>query len=70
MRSKPYLPRSSKQRAWLSFEIIGKTFIFPIAACPNKIKTIEALPDGATVAISNEANQLGRSLLLPGSRID
>ncbi|MCM0024616.1 MetQ/NlpA family ABC transporter substrate-binding protein [Proteus mirabilis] len=59
----PYYEAQSKERGY-QFEIIGKTFIFPIAAYPNKIKNIEALPDGATVAISNEATTLGRSLLL------
>lgn len=59
----PYYEAQSKERGY-QFEIIGKTFIFPIAAYSNKIKTIEALPDGATVAISNEATTLGRSLLL------
>ncbi|WP_247709704.1 MetQ/NlpA family ABC transporter substrate-binding protein, partial [Morganella morganii] len=41
-----------------------KTFIFPIAAYSKKIKSAAELPDGATVAISNEATTLGRSLLL------
>ncbi|HEJ0216793.1 TPA: MetQ/NlpA family ABC transporter substrate-binding protein [Proteus mirabilis] len=59
----PYYEAQSKERGY-QFEIIGKTFIFPIAAYSNKIKNIEALPDGATVAISNEATTLGRSLLL------
>ena len=59
----PYYEAQSKERGY-QFEIIGKTFIFPIAAYSNKIKTIEARTDGATVAIYNEATTLGRSLLL------
>ncbi len=35
----PYYEAQSKERGY-QFEIIGKTFIFPIAAYSNKIKTI------------------------------
>ncbi|OAT29899.1 MetQ/NlpA family ABC transporter substrate-binding protein [Proteus myxofaciens] len=59
----PYYEAQSKERGY-HFEVIGKTFIFPIAAYSNKIKSISELPEGATVAISNEATTLGRSLLL------
>ncbi|MDU7916667.1 MAG: MetQ/NlpA family lipoprotein, partial [Klebsiella grimontii] len=46
------------------FAIVGKTFVFPIAAYSKKIKNISELPDGATISISNETTTLGRSLLL------
>lgn len=59
----PYYEAQSKERGY-QFEVIGKTFIFPIAAYSKKIKSAAELPDGATVAISNEATTLGRSLLL------
>lgn len=59
----PYLEDQSKERGY-KFIVIGKTFVFPIAAYSHKIKNIKDLPDGATITISNEATTLGRSLLL------
>ncbi len=34
--------------------MVGKTFVFPIAAYSHRIKNISELPEGATVTISNE----------------
>ncbi|MFH8134293.1 MetQ/NlpA family ABC transporter substrate-binding protein [Pantoea osteomyelitidis] len=62
-QSLPYLEDQSKERGY-KFVVIGKTFVFPIAAYSHKIKNIKALPDGATITISNEATTLGRTLLL------
>ncbi|WP_154905602.1 MetQ/NlpA family ABC transporter substrate-binding protein [Klebsiella michiganensis] len=59
----PYLEAQSKERGY-KFAIVGKTFVFPIAAYSKKIKNISELPDGATISISNETTTLGRSLLL------
>ncbi|MEN0617442.1 MetQ/NlpA family lipoprotein [Klebsiella indica] len=59
----PYLDAQSKERGY-KFAIVGKTFVFPIAAYSKKIKNISELPDGATITLSNEATTLGRSLLL------
>ncbi len=62
-QSVPYLEMQEKERGY-PFVILGKTFIFPIAAYSSKIKNISDLPEGATVTLSNEPTTLGRSLLL------
>ncbi|AML58515.1 D-methionine-binding lipoprotein metQ precursor [Serratia rubidaea] len=59
----PYLEDQSKERGY-KFAVVGKTFVFPIAAYSHKIKNISELKDGATITISNEVTTLGRSLLL------
>ncbi|CAI2483044.1 D-methionine-binding lipoprotein metQ precursor [Serratia ficaria] len=62
-QSLPYLEDQSKERGY-KFAILGKTFIFPIAAYSHKIRKLSELQDGATLTLSNEATTLGRSLLL------
>ena len=62
-QSLPYLEDQSKERGY-KFAVVGKTFVFPIAAYSHKIKNISELTNGATSTISNEATTLGRSLLL------
>jgi D-methionine transport system substrate-binding protein len=62
-QSLPYLESQSKERGY-KFAVVGKTFVFPIAAYSHKIKNISELQNGATITISNEATTLGRSLLL------
>lgn len=62
-QSLPYLESQSKERGY-QFVILTNTFVFPIAAYSKKIKNITALPDNATVTVSNETTTLGRSLLL------
>ena len=49
----PYLEAQSKERGY-KFAVVGKTFVFPIAAYSHRIKNISELPEGATVTISNE----------------
>lgn len=62
-QSLPYLDQQNKDRNY-HFVVIGKTFVFPIAGYSRKIKSLDELPDGATITISNEVSTLGRSLLL------
>lgn len=62
-QSLPYLEMQSKQRGY-KFAVVTNTFVFPIAGYSRKIKSLDALPEGATITISNEATTLGRSLLL------
>lgn len=62
-QSLPYLEEQSKERGY-KFAVVGKTFVFPIAAYSHKIKNISELKDGDTITLSNEATTLGRSLLL------
>ena len=62
-QSLPYLEMQSKERGY-KFAVVTHTFVFPIAGYSRKIKSLQDLPDGATVTVSNEATTLGRSLLL------
>lgn len=60
---KPYLDEQSKQRGY-HLEIIGKTFIYPIAAYSKKIKSLSELKNESTIIIPNDPTNGGRSLLL------
>jgi D-methionine transport system substrate-binding protein len=60
---KPYLDEQSKQRGY-KLAVVGKTFIYPIAAYSRKIKSLDELKPGSTVAIPNDPTNGGRSLLL------
>ena len=60
---KPYLDEQSKQRGY-KLAIIGKTFIYPIAAYSKKIKSLADLKDESTIIIPNDPTNGGRSLLL------
>ncbi|WP_017379813.1 MetQ/NlpA family ABC transporter substrate-binding protein [Paenisporosarcina sp. TG-14] len=48
----------------LDLEAIGSTVIAPMAIHSKKHKTLEDLPDGATIALPNEGTNFGRALLL------
>ncbi|WP_301098680.1 methionine ABC transporter substrate-binding lipoprotein MetQ [Otariodibacter sp.] len=60
---KPYL---DKQIADKGYKLVplANTFVFPIAAYSNKIKSIDELKDGDTIAVPNDPTNLGRSLIL------
>lgn len=60
---KPYLDAQSQQRGY-KLAIIGKTFIYPIAAYSRKIKTLAELQPESTIVIPNDPTNGGRSLLL------
>jgi D-methionine transport system substrate-binding protein len=60
---KPYLDEQSKQRGY-KLAIIGKTFIYPIAAYSKKIKSLSELKNESTIIIPNDPTNGGRSLLL------
>lgn len=59
----PYLDTMVRERG---FELVpvGKTFVYPIGAYSNKIDNIEALQDGATIAIPNDPSNGARTLIL------
>ena len=59
----PYLQEQSKQRGY-KLVVVGKTFLYPIAAYSKKIKTLAELKPGSTIAIPNDPTNGGRSLLL------
>jgi D-methionine transport system substrate-binding protein len=60
---KPYLDAQSEQRGY-KLAIVGKTFVFPIAAYSKKIKSLAELKPGSTIIIPNDPTNGGRSLLL------
>lgn len=60
---KPYLDEQSKQRGY-KLSIVGKTFVYPIAAYSKKIKSLDELQPESTVVIPNDPTNGGRSLLL------
>ncbi|EJF00780.1 MetQ/NlpA family ABC transporter substrate-binding protein [Liquorilactobacillus mali] len=43
---------------------IGKTFITPIRLYSNKVKSVKDIPDGATIAVPNDATNESRALYL------
>nr|WP_086939046.1 methionine ABC transporter substrate-binding lipoprotein MetQ [Thaumasiovibrio occultus] len=60
---KPYLDKQIADRGY-ELEIVGNTFVYPIAGYSQKIETLEDLVEGAQVAVPNDPTNLGRSLLL------
>lgn len=62
-QTKPYLDEQSKNRGY-QFEIVGKTFVYPMAGYSKKIKNISELKPGNTIVIPNDPTNLGRALLL------
>ncbi|MFE0504565.1 MetQ/NlpA family ABC transporter substrate-binding protein [Peribacillus butanolivorans] len=48
----------------LKLEAIGSTVIAPMGLFSKKHKDLKDLPDGATIAVPNEATNFGRALLL------
>ena len=62
-QTRPYLEEQSNNRGY-NFEVIGNTFVYPMAGYSEKIKGIEELKDGDTIVIPNDPSNLGRALLL------
>lgn len=62
-QTRPYLEDQSKHRGY-QLEVIGNTFVFPMAGYSKKIKDIKELKKDDTVVIPNDPTNLGRALLL------
>jgi D-methionine transport system substrate-binding protein len=60
---RPFLDQDNKAHGY-HLVAVGNTFVFPMAGYSKKIKTVDQLKDGATVAIPNDPTNLGRALLL------
>lgn len=60
---KPFLDEQIEARGY-SLAIVGNTFVYPIAAYSNNIKSIDELAKKSTVTLPNDPTNLGRSLLL------
>jgi D-methionine transport system substrate-binding protein len=59
----PFLEEQSLKRGY-KFAIVGKTFVYPMAAYSKNIGSIDELKDGATIVIPNDITNEGRALLL------
>lgn len=59
----PYLKNIIKDRGY-ELVSLGKTVIFPMGIYSKKVKSLNELPNGATVAIPNDPTNGGRALLL------
>lgn len=60
---RPYLERMVKDRGF-KLAVVGETFVYPIGAYSKKIKSVDALKDGATIAVPNDPSNEGRTLIL------
>ena len=59
----PYLNAASKAHGY-QFDVIGKTFVYPTGLYSSKIKSLQALPDRALIALPNDPSNEARALLL------
>jgi D-methionine transport system substrate-binding protein len=59
----PYLDVQNRSRGY-DFVSVGKTVVFPIGIYSAKVKSLDALPNGGTIAFPNDPSNGGRSLLL------
>ncbi|GAA3894126.1 methionine ABC transporter substrate-binding lipoprotein MetQ [Halomonas cibimaris] len=59
----PYMQAMVNDRGY-DFAVAGYTFVYPIGAYSEKYDSIEALPDGARIALPNDPSNEGRSLIL------
>lgn len=61
---KPYLDKDSQSKGLDNLVIVGNTFVYPLAGYSKKIKTLNELAEGATVAVPNDPSNLARALIL------
>ncbi len=59
----PYLDNANADRGY-KLVSIAKTVIFPIGIYSKKVKSLDALKDGARIGIPNDLTNGGRALLL------
>jgi D-methionine transport system substrate-binding protein len=59
----PYLDNANADRGY-KLVSIGKTVIFPIGIYSKKVKSLDALKEGARIGIPNDPTNGGRALLL------
>ncbi|TFH87373.1 MetQ/NlpA family ABC transporter substrate-binding protein [Billgrantia azerbaijanica] len=59
----PYMRSMVEDRGY-DFAIAGRTFVYPIGAYSEKHDSIEALPEGAQIALPNDPSNEGRALIL------
>lgn len=61
---KPYLDKDSEEKGLTNLQIVGNSFVYPLAGYSKKIKNISELTDGATIAVPNDPSNLARALIL------
>ena len=54
MQHKPYLDKDTQSKNITNLEIVGNTFVYPLAGYSKKIKNINELKDGDAVALPND----------------
>lgn len=59
----PYLEKQIKDRGY-KIKPVGNTFVYPIAGYSKKIKSLDELKKGDSIAIPNDPTNEGRALLL------
>ncbi|OOS01553.1 methionine ABC transporter substrate-binding protein MetQ [Canicola haemoglobinophilus] len=64
MQHKPYLDKDTQSKNITNLEIVGNTFVYPLAGYSKKIKNINELKDGDAVAVPNDPSNLARALIL------
>src|SRR5215813_11473870 len=62
-QTRPYLEDQSKNRGY-DLEVLGNTFVYPMAGYSKKIKSVKELKAGDNIVIPNDPTNLGRALLL------
>ncbi len=60
---RPYLEQSMRVKGY-PFEVIGKSFIYPVGLYSSKYHSLKALPVGALIAIPNDPSNEERALRL------
>lgn len=64
MQHKPYLDKDTQSKNITNLEIVGNTFVYPLAGYSKKIKNINELAEGAKIAVPNDPSNLARALIL------
>lgn len=59
----PYLDNQIKDRGY-ELSVVGKNFVTPMGLYSDKVDSLDAVPEGAKVAIPNDPTNGGRALLL------
>lgn len=59
----PYLENQMKERGY-KLAVVGNAFVYPLAGYSQKIKSLDQLQNGSTIAIPNDLTNGGRALLL------
>lgn len=60
---KPYLDKEIADKGY-KLVPVANTFVYPIAGYSKKIKSLDEIKDGDTIALPNDPTNLGRSLIL------